>query len=259
MSHLIDKLKNLREASPQPMGFTAFAPAPEKPRMQLVAAASADNLSKILSRLNAADAALVEVAKSDDVDALEQVCQAKDGVPGGAWVKAANGGALKKVLNAACDFVVFGPGAPLTITQKAQLGRILEMDAGLSEGLLRTAADLPVDAVLAAGTGDEKSLTLNRLMLIQRMVYLVGKPVLVPAPAGITGPELQALWDMGIGGVVIDVSDDKSAEKLSDIKKLIEKLSPPALRKKRAAPILPRFQPEAPGPAEEEGGGEEDE
>ena len=259
MSRLVDKLKSLREATPQPLGFTAFTPSPEKPRLQLIAAVTADNLERLSSRPGSVDAVLVEVAKSDDVDGLEKVCQVKDGVPGGARIKAANGGVLKKVLNAACDFAVFGPGASLAVTQKDRLGRVLEIDVSISEGLMRTAADLPVDAVLAAGAGEEKTLTLNWLMLIQRLVYLVGKPVLVPVPPGINGADLQALWDMGIGGVIVEVADDKSADKLSDIKKLIEKLNPPALRKKKAAPILPRLQPEAPAPLEEEGGGEEDE
>jgi hypothetical protein len=260
MSRLIDKLKNLREAAPQPLGFTSTAASTAKPRMQLIALVAADNLSKVSDKLSPADAVLVEVAKSDDVDELEKVCKAKDGLIGGAWLKASNGGSLKKVLNAACDFVVFAPSAPLTVTQKDKLGRVLEMDAALSEGLLRTAADLPVDVVLAAGTGDEKSLTLNRLMLIQRVVYLVGKPILVPVPIGINGAELQALWDMGIGGVVAEVTDEKSADKLSDLNKLIEKLNPPAFRKKsKAMPILPAFQPAAPEPPEKEGGEEEDE
>jgi hypothetical protein len=260
MSRFIDKLKHLCQVGPQPMGFMVSKASSEKPKMQLVACLATENLDKVSDGLNSADAALIVIAKSDDIGTLEKVCQLKDGVPGGGWLKASNGGTLKKVLNATCDFVVFPSSAPLTVTQKDKLGRVLELDASLNEGLLRTANDLPVDAILVSGKEAEISLTLNRLMLIQRLVYLVNKPILVSIPNSLTGVELQALWDMGISGVVVDVVDEKSAEKLVELRKAVEKLNPAAFCKKaRLSAILPRLQPEAEKPAEEEEGDEEDE
>lgn len=257
MSRFIDKLKDLFKTEVQPMGFMAGKVTAEKPRMQLVARIPADNLDKVSGNLSSADAVLVDIAGADDIGALEKVCQVKGGAPAGGWLKSSNG-ALKKLMNTACDFVVFPAAASLSATQKDKLGRVLELDAASSEGLLRTVNDLPVDAVLISAE-EEIALTFNRLMLIQRVIHLVSKPVLVPISAGLGEFELQTLWDMGVSSVVVEAKDEKSAEKLANLHKTLEKLNPPAVRKKsRLSPVLPRLAPEAPPPPEEEGG-EEDE
>lgn len=212
MSRLIDKLKRLRQMEPQPMGFmTCKAPA-EKTKMQLVASLAAENLDEVAGGLDSADATLIEIARPDGVIALEKACQLKDGALTGGWIKAPDVTALKKALNTACDFLVIPSNAPLAVTQTEKVGRVLELDITLSEGLLRTVNDMPVDAVLVAGKAAGNSLTLDRLMLIQRLVYLVNKPVLVTIPLRLTIPELQALWDMGISGVVVEVDDEKSGK-----------------------------------------------
>jgi hypothetical protein len=258
MSRFIDKLKNLHKVEVQPMGFMPAKVSSEKPRLQMVAWTSADHLDKVSAGLNSADAVLVEVTKSEDTGTLEKVCQDKSGAPAGGWLKASNG-ALKKLMNTSCDFVVLPPTASFSVTQKDKLGRILELDLSLGEGLLRTVNDLPVDAALIAG--DDLNLTFNRLMQVQRLMYMINKPVLASVPPVVAESELQALWDMGVSGIVVELTDEKSAEKFSNLPKTIEKLNPPAFRKKaRLSPMLPHVLPEAPQPPEEEeGGGEEDE
>jgi hypothetical protein len=260
MSRLIDKLKRLRQSEPQPMGFMAGKTTVEKTRMQLVALVAAEDLDKVSAGLDSADACLVEIARPDGLGALEKACQLKDAAPAGGWIKSADGTTLKKAFSAACDFLVFPSSVPVTAAQTEKVGRVLELDITLSEGLLRTVNDLPVDAVLVAGKADGSSLTLDRLMLIQRLVYMVNKPVLVTVPLLLTSPELQALWDIGVAGVVAGVDDEKSGEKLSELRKAIEKLNPPAFRKKsRMSAVLPGPRPETPEPPHEDEGGEEEE
>ena len=259
MSKFIKKLTQLRQNEPQPMGFMLGRPSQEKPNMQLVAYLTADSPDKASGALSSADAAIVEVTKADDIGILEKVCEMKDGIPGGGWLKSSSANTLKKAANVDCDFSVFTTAAPLSMTQKDKLGRILELDASLSEGFLRTANDLPIDAVIVFSKAEENSLTLNRLMVIQRLVYMINKPILVSIPANVTSPELQALWDMGIAAVVVEIADEKSLDSLAEVHKAIEKLAPPAFRKKsKGSAILPRMQPE-PEQHEEEEGGEEEE
>jgi hypothetical protein len=260
MSRFIDKLTRIRQAEPQPMGFMAGKVSNEKPKMQLVAWLSAPNLDKVSDGLSSADAVAIELAKADDIDALDKVCQVKDGVPGGGWLKSIKGGTLKKALEVVCDFMVFPAAVPLTLTHKDKVGRVLELDATLGEGLLRTVNDLPVDAVLIADNLDESQLTLNQLMSIQRVIYLVNKPILISVPDGLNDAELQTLWDMGVSGVMIELNDEKSGKRLAELHKVVEKLNPAAFRKKaRLSPVLPRLEAEPPKPQEEEGGEEEDE
>jgi hypothetical protein len=259
MSRLIDKLTSMKKPEPRPIGFMVSKSTSEKPRMQLVALMSAENMDKVSAGLKYADATLIEISKSSDIDALDKACQTVDGAPSGGWIKASNAGTVKKFMNIQCDFLAFPTSAPLSVTQKDKMGRVLEMDASLNEGLLRTVNDLPVDAVLVVDNGDDSALTLNRLMFIQRIIYLTNKPVMVPVPGTLSGPDLQALWDMGVTGIVVEVTDEKSAEKLSDLREMLEKLNPPAfLKKARTSAILPRPQPEREEPREEEGGGEEE-
>jgi hypothetical protein len=263
MSRFIDKLNRLFKAEPQPMGFMTSRATIESPKMQLVVCLAADVLEKVSGALEPADAILIEVTKADDIDALEKVCLAKQGVPGGGWLRSASSGTLEKALKAACDFWVFPPTTPLSLTQKDKVGRILEVDFSLSEGLLRTANDLPIDAVLASVKKEDIALNLNRLMLIQRLIYMIQKPVMIFVPDGLSAKELQALWDIGISGAIVQVTDETAGEKLAGLRKAIGELKAPAFRKKsRFGPMLPRMQQDAPEPPEEEeedGGGEEDE
>jgi hypothetical protein len=256
MSRLIDKLNRVRKEDPRPIGFMVNQSASEKSRMQLIALVTAESLSYLSA---SADAAVIAITRADDVDTLEEACQIKNGVPAGGWLKSANNTVLKKLLGAPCDFVAFPASAPASVTQKEKLGRVLEVDASLNEGLLRTANDLPVDAVLVSGEGEANNLTINRLMFIQRLIYLVNKPVLVPIPANLAGPDLQALWDMGVCGLVYEITDEKTGEKLAELRKAIDKLNPPAFRKKpKMIATLPRQQEGAPQPPPEEDGEEEE-
>lgn len=258
MSRLIDKLTKIRQVEYQPMGFALGRVTSESPKMQILAYLSSENVDKLSDSVSSADAILVEITKSDNINALEKLCRSKNGVPAGGWLKAASGGTLKKALNINCDFVIFPADTQLNVIPKEKVGRILEVEASWSEGLLRTTNDLPVEAILFPGEEAEVAVTLNRLMLFQRLVYMVNKPILVSAPSNLTSVELQALWDMGIGGIVIEVNDEESAKGLADLHEAIEKLTPPAFRKKnRASAILPRPSVEEPKP--ERGDEEEDE
>jgi hypothetical protein len=88
---------------------------------------------------------------------------------------------------------------------------------------------------------------------------LINKPLLVSVPLSFSVDELQAFYDMGVKGVVVEVSDVKTAEKLGDLRQAVDKLKKPTPRKKdKMSATVPHLQPEAPH-AEEEEEEEEDE
>ncbi len=208
MSRFVERLNRLFKSEPQPMGFVVNKVSPESLKMQLIAYTLAQDMEKIHGGLTAVDAALVEVARVDDISAIEKLCESKDGIPAGGWLRSPSSGTLEKALKATCDFWVFPASAPLALTQIDKTGRIIEVDYSWPDALLRTANDLPLDAVLASAKKEDVALTLNRLMALQRLVYLIQKPLLVFVPDEISDKELQTLWDMGISGVVIHVSDE---------------------------------------------------
>jgi hypothetical protein len=259
MSRFIDILTRIHQKEPQAMGFMVSKSAPVKSRLQLAISLNADNLDKASLNLASADAIVIQIGKPSESKSLEKICQAKDGLPAGGWIKTTENDTLKKLIDTACDFVVFSPTAPITVIPKGKVGRILQLDASLNEGLLRTVNDLPVDAVLVADETSDSPLTLDRLMFIQRLAYLLAKPILVKISLTLNEDELQALWNTGISGVVVELTEKQSGEGISELRRLIEKLIPPAVHKKsRLSPILPQVQPESPAAKADEDGEEED-
>jgi len=261
MSRLIDKITRIRQNEPQPIGFAALSrAASEKPRMQVIACVKAENLDKVSEGLNLADAALIEIARADDIAALEKACDTEKNIPIGGWLKASSSETLRKAADIACDFVVFPGSIPVALTQKEKMGRILEVNTSLNERMLRAAGDLPIDAVLVFDKVEDSPLTVNRLMVFQYLINSITKPILVSIPIKLTESELQALWDVGISGLAVDLVDERSTKSLVELRKALDNLAPPAFRKKfKAGATVPRMQPEQAKPPEEEGDGEEDE
>jgi len=259
MSGLIEKLIKQRQAEPQPMGFAAFSrPAAEKPRLQLLVYLPAETQIYASDLINSADAVLVVMTRPDDIKSVEKVCQARGDMPVGGWIRFSDPSVSTQTGEASnCDFVIFPSSIPAIVTGKEKPGRIMELNPDLSEGLLRTVNDLPVDAVMVTPAWPGKNLTLSHLMQVRRLVLLINKPLLVSIPEDFSQPDLQSLWDMGVSGVTVGPADEKLAGKLPALRKQIEALAPSSLRKKeRASPILPHIQPEMPAPPE---GGEEEE
>lgn len=241
------------------MGFVLGKAASGKIRMPLIAWIQSENREIINAIPDYVQAVMVEVSKADDLEALDKVCDSSEKVIAGGWLRGAGSGILKKAFSAACDFMVFPPATAVNMVPKEKTDCILELDADLDDGLIRAVNDLPVEAVLVFGKEVDKTITLSRLMQVQRVTYLVSKPVLMCVSSSYSETEMQALWDAGISAAVLDLSGEKPLEKLAYFAGVIEKLTPPALRKKdRIRPILPHLQaePEPPQGDEEE---EEDE
>ncbi|GAI03531.1 unnamed protein product, partial [marine sediment metagenome] len=119
---------------------------------------------------------------------------------------------------------------------------------------LRAANELPIDAVLIAAEREgEYFLTWRHLMLFQRFAGLLTKPLLASIPLNVTANELQALWEAGVDGVVIEVGAEQPADKLKKLRQTIDKLTFPSPRKRgKAEALLPHIGREASIVTEEE-------
>ena len=256
MSKFIDKLNRLSRGETQPIGFRAREPASPKPKIQLVAILAQESAESLTGRVVGADAGLLRIVKpSTGVEALPKLSQALPDIPWGGWLQGKGLGGLKQLSKAGCDFIVFpATDTPLTLIENKEAGRILEVEASLSEGLLRAVNELPIDAVLVASEQKEGySLTWQHLMLFQRFAGLLTKPLLVSIPAKVTGSELQALWEAGVSGVVVELSPEQPQDGLSKLRQVIDKLefSLPRRREKVEA-LLPRLRGETSTPVPEE-------
>ena len=224
MSRFIEKLKQVAQGVAQPMGFRTVARA-GKLRPLLVASLADAASPGAGDYIAGADAVLAPLSGAG-VEVINKLAGLKGGIiPGGRLTEAA-GDELSKSDTAGLDFVVF-PTASLSlpILETEATGRVLEVEVSADSVLLRAAAKLPVDAVLAGGGG--QPLTWQRLMVIQRLADLVDKPLLVPVAAGASQKELQALWDMGVDGFVVAAGAGPK-DGISKLSRVVSSLEPPS-------------------------------
>ncbi len=249
MSRFIDKLNQLSRVELQPIGFRTKQPTSPKPKIQLVACLAQESVESLADYVAGADAGLLRISKLDSgAKALQKVSQAVSDIPWGGWLQGISQGKIKQMVKASCDFVVFpATNTPLALLQNDEVGKILEIEASISEGLLRAANELPIDAVLITSEQREDYfLTWQHLMLFQRFTDLLTKPLLVSIPSNVTAGELQALWEAGVDGVVIEMRVGQPQDRLKELRQVIDKLVFPSPRRHgKTEPLLPRIGQES--------------
>jgi len=250
MSKFIGKLSRASQSGLQPMGFKAGQPVSQRPKMLLIASLAQVNVDSVADYVAGADAGLLPISKlSSGRETLRKIAQAVPDIPWGGWLRDISQREMKQMKRVGCDFVVFpAANTSLAILQNTKEGKILEVEASLSEGLLRTIDELPVDAVLIAGEEKEDYfLTWQHLMLFWRFANSLAKPLLVSVPSTVVASELQVLWEAGVDGVVVEAG----AGGLKELRQAIDKLTFPPLRRRRKAEALLPYISAEPGVATE--------
>jgi hypothetical protein len=259
MSRFIERLTKLYKIEPQPMGFGTNRPAFTKPRLPLAVILSPKNLEKNLENLGEVDGVLVRVAAEEDFKVIEKACENQGNPPAGGLVSSSEKTTLKALKKGSCDFMAVPADSQTSPLEDEKMGRLVQLDSALSEALLRTVSDLPVDAAIFAEEIGADGLTLSNLMAVRRLVLLISKPILLIVPLSLSQGELQALWNTGISGIVVDLPDAASIKKLGELRKILEKLASPSLHKKdKMSVFLPRISPESAPPARDDDDGEEE-
>jgi len=226
MSKFIDRLKQLSEGAPQPIGFRPRGATPEKPKIQLVAAVADASAAE---RAAGADAVLLDAAGSaPKTDQPWGVRLATASVPDGA------------------DFVVLPAEAPLTPGVKEGVGKVLAVGPSLPGDVVRALNGVALDAVLlTAAKESERSLTWIEVVDFHRFAAILSRPLLVEVPAGISGPEIEQVWQAGAAGIVVRV---QQMERLQELRAAISALTPPVPprvnRPVARAPLAPAPRPE---------------
>ena len=81
---------------------------------------------------------------------LQKIAKSIPDIPWGSWVEDTGAEKMEALVEAGCDFVVFPATSQVSATpQDEKVGKILQVESSLGEGLLRAVNDLPVDAVLS--------------------------------------------------------------------------------------------------------------
>lgn len=247
MSRLIDKLNQVSKVAPQPIGFKV-QPISQVPKLLLIASLAQTDIDGLADYVAGADAGLLHISKlSSGAKTLQKVCQVVPDIPWGGWLRDIGQGEVKQMVKVGCDFMVFpATTTSLAILQGDELGKILQVEVSLNEGLLKAADELPVDAVLVGSEQEgEYFLTWHHLMIFQRFASLLTKPLLVSIPPNVTANELQALVEAGVDGVIVEVGIGKPVQRLSQLRQAVDKLTLPSSRKRgKPEALLPHISGE---------------
>ena len=247
MSKLVEKLRQVSQGSPQPLGFRgAASTATQKgsPMVLIVALAEGDAGAAPDDKASA-DAVLLAKAESQVVDALGE----------SFWGVSLNKGTeeeLTQLKDMGCDFFVFEPAtAPSSVLGEEELGKIVEIEPDTADGMLRAIDKLSIDAVLIGG---DPTPSVHRLMVCQHLANVVHKPLIARAPLDVSRGDLEEIRETGVTGLVVQMSA-RDKKGLSRLRETVDSL--PAMRKRRKEriePLLPSPEREATVEEEEDFG-----
>jgi hypothetical protein len=253
MSKFAEKLQRIYRGSAPALGFRKSDEAESTPIL-IVAGLTKTGTAEANALVTAGVDAGIVSAKSLSAKGFGELVKALGDVPLGLYLESTEKEAIAKSIDLGCDFVVFGLKTPLEAVNREGLGRVLKLEPSLEPGLIRAINGLPleIDGVLI--TGDEPSVTIERLLIYERFTELLNKPVLVTLSSAVSPDELAGLFEAGVNGIILP--EMLSAEVFANLKKSAAGLSRTAKRKSKAAAILPRVSGELETEVEEE---EEDE
>ncbi|MFC1925323.1 hypothetical protein ACFLW2_01340 [Chloroflexota bacterium] len=245
MSRLIKRLRQVSESVAPSLGFKTASTSPAQ-TMLLIATLPKSDASQIAEIADAGiDAVLVRSRElAEELQTLRQMSDSIGDIPWGVWPDVMTGEDIKELCNMGGDFITFAaPEAPAALLGE-EIGKVIKLSPPLDDGLIRTINQLPIDAVLLDFRGEGESITVSHLMDCQRLAGSIHKPLMVAIEQMPDDKEIQALWEAGVNGVVIEVAEESQPD-FAGLRQAI--ISLPQTRRKSAArgAMLPRLDEES--------------
>jgi hypothetical protein len=241
MSRLIDDLLKVDRTSYQPMGFRTNRQAPTGPRLRLIAGAiPASSISA--ESVAGADAVLLLPEKQPEVGAIINALEPLGNLPWGIYLRDSTGSNATSLIKEGCDFFVFSAASPVSsVPTDDDIGKILEIESSLDDGLLRAVNNIPVDAILLTDSPEaDFPLAWHRLMIFRHITGMLTIPVILRVPLDAAESDLRALWEAGADGLIAEIDTDRP-DGIKNLRNLIEGLPARTQQKKeRADAVLPR-------------------
>jgi hypothetical protein len=238
MGKFLDLMERIVNGAPAGLGFGA-ARAAKVPSMALIALVSGRHSHGLkMAAAVSPDATLV--AGLSGPGALAGM---KAALPAAAWGVRTEGlteAAAKEYQEQGCDVMVFPlQGTVASALDGEEVGRVLCVDPHVEEHALRAIDTLPVDALLVDMAGVSGPWTLQDLMAVGGISRRSSKYLLVSVSQAPGKKDLEALRDLGVRGLVLDV-DTVSTDALKELKvNLMEMPRRRPQRKERSTAILP--------------------
>lgn len=245
MSKLADRIRKASRPETTPMGFGAAAGKPSPSMLCLVRLSSGEADKAAEAAAQGADAVIFE---GIDASKLKEQAPRADQLFLGVRLSKAERAAVADQRQAGADFVVLDPQlASAEALLEEGIGLALALGRDTTDTTLRLLGDLPLDALLVPTP--EAPLTVWRLLELRRISVLSRTPLLTEISAGADAPQLHALREAGVAGVIIE---SRALDHLPALREVIGSLPPRGRRREeRPEAILPA-QALAGAPAEEE-------
>ena len=247
MSKFIERLQQVLKPTIQSMGFNTAKSEQARPRIQLVMDVAIAKSKTQPKELEKADALLVPISAVGVGKTIS-----------GVQLSKGDAEEVEKSIKAGVDFIIL-PASGEVLPSDQKIGKILQVEAAISDILLRTVSALPVDAVLLKE--EENGLVLNwkRLMMIHRYSSLAGKPLMIEALPTVTETELQQIWEAGVSGVIVKTDAEQAEAVALNLRNIIDKLTFPSKRKQeKSMAIVPHIESAPEEPKEDDGDGDGD-
>lgn len=254
MNKLLDLLDRIREGAPAPIGFGVSRPV-KLPGMAVIGLVT-KNYAKGMAVVadQGLDAALV--AGADGPEAVKQAGEGLKGKPWGARVTSLSQDEAQAYQDNGADLLVFPlDSTAASVLANEDIASILCIEPNMEDRELRAVSSLPVDCFLLTLSQAGDSLTLSDLAAVGSISRRSDKYILLEVSRPPNGKDLEALRDIGVQGLVVDVAA-VSAKSLKELKAaLMEMPRATYKRRGRTLAILPGSAfapPSEPEPQEEE-------
>jgi len=246
MSKFIDKLNQIYKTAAPAMGFRKSTSEAELPTMLLVSNLSKSGAKKPKSLTDSGIDAAVVSSGSTDIDSFKELLKTIGDIPLGLVVEeSSTPETIREIVDAGCDFVIFGLQTPVETINKEGLGKVLKIEPSLTPTMVRAINELslPIDTALIAG--DDATITIERLLNCQLFASLLNKPTLINVNSSLTSSELSSLHGTGVKGLILP--DGTLLKVFAELKKAISSLPKAPKRKTGAGVLLPHIsvQPES--------------
>ena len=241
MSKFIDKLGKVGQATQGPIGFgTASRGGQAVPSMALIGCVTPDSLARNPKLVDAQVDAFMVLLSSPVESSLDNIIHSLNERLWGARVGGLDGEQAGKLRETGCDFIAFeSDGTEAGVLNDDDLGKVISVGLDLTEDAAGAIHELPIDAVLLSTGDDVIPLTVRRLIEIQVVRGLVGKPLVMESPLQLAPAELEALRNIGVAGLAVELSSVKAIAGMRDaIASLPRRKSRPSSRD-AAVPRVP--------------------
>jgi hypothetical protein len=161
MSEFVKKLNQVPRGAGRVLGFGAAGKAKTPPMMLITSLSQADTEMVMLAVSGKADTVLFDIKDpAGQGDSLSRVVASLGKLPWGVRLPKADTEGMNRLAKAGCDFVVLGPETAAGVLHEREMGKVLEVNMSLNDGMIRAIGRLSVDVLLLAKDNQSGPLTI---------------------------------------------------------------------------------------------------